>query len=184
MFFHRFSLHAHGNHVSVMDQPVQDGVGNGRISNGVVLFVRGDLAGDDGGTYAMPIFQHLQDVAALFIPPFCQSPIVYDKERVLRQAGQKLAVVCRRRGLCATPEGAAANGCQWECKSVPPLGETIPVRGSGNGSITSFLGELLGKGMTLQPVAVALDVDHLAMVQKPNKDGRCYDRNTEEFLPV
>lgn len=65
-----------------------------------------------------------------------------------------------------------------------PLGATISVRGSGDGRVTSFRGELLGKGMALQPVAVALDVDHLAMVQKAVKDGRRYDRITKELLPV
>ncbi len=65
-----------------------------------------------------------------------------------------------------------------------PLGETISVWGIGNGRVTSFRGELLGKGMALQPVAVALDVDHLAMVQKAVKDDRRDDRITEEFLPV
>ena len=65
-----------------------------------------------------------------------------------------------------------------------PLGKTISVRGSGNGRVTSFRGELLGKGMALQPVAVALDVDHLAMVQKAVKDGRRDDRITKELLEV
>jgi len=35
-----------------------------------------------------------------------------------------------------------------------------------------------------QPVAVALDVDHLAVMQQPVQDGRCDHRVSEQLLPI
>jgi len=72
----------------------------------------------------------------------------------------------------------------WEMKSVPPLGwEKESDWGRGDG-FTSFLGELFGEGVALEPVAVALDVDHFCVVQQAVEDGRGDDRVFEEFLPV
>ena len=38
--------------------------------------------------------------------------------------------------------------------------------------------------MAAKPVAVSLNIDYPAMVEKPIKDGRGNDRIAEQFLPI
>ena len=47
-----------------MNETIQDGVGNRRISDVVVPVFDGELAGNQGGADAMPIFNDLQEVAS------------------------------------------------------------------------------------------------------------------------
>lgn len=57
------ALAGEGQSVSVMDEPVENGVSQGRIANGVVPVLDRELAGDDRGAAAVPIFEDLQQVA-------------------------------------------------------------------------------------------------------------------------
>jgi len=50
--------------VSVMDQPVQDGVGKGGIPDDVVPVLEGELAGGQGGLATGAVFDDLQKIAA------------------------------------------------------------------------------------------------------------------------
>ena len=47
-----------------MNETIQDGVGNRRISDVVVPVFDGELAGNQGGAAAMTIFNDLQEVAS------------------------------------------------------------------------------------------------------------------------
>ena len=59
-----------GQPVSVMDKAVQDGIGQGRIADGLVPVFDRELAGDDHGAAAVAIFEDLQQVTPLLS---CQS---------------------------------------------------------------------------------------------------------------
>ena len=43
---------------------------------------------------------------------------------------------------------------------------------------------MLCECMAFEPIAVSLDVDHLAVVEQPVEDGRCDHGIAEELLPV
>lgn len=78
--------------MGVMNEPVQHGVGDGRIPDGIMPFVGRDLTGDESGGDAMPVFQDLQDIPPLPVGKRCQAPVIDDQESKLGQAGQQLAV--------------------------------------------------------------------------------------------
>ena len=73
-FSHGFSFHV--DLVSVVDQPVEYGVGQGGVADGGVPLVDGQLAGGDGGASAVAIFEHFEQVAAILGVGFGQSPVV------------------------------------------------------------------------------------------------------------
>ena len=50
-----------------VQQPIQEGVGDGRIADGVVPFLHRDLTGDDGRSDPVTILDHLEQVAALAV---------------------------------------------------------------------------------------------------------------------
>jgi len=60
-----FQLDAMG----VVDEPVQDGVGQGRVADDVVPAINRHLAGDDQRPGIVAIFDDLQQVALLFGDP-------------------------------------------------------------------------------------------------------------------
>lgn len=54
-----------GQPVSVMDKAVQDGIGEGRITDGFVPMLDRELAGDDRGAATVAVFEDLQQVTPL-----------------------------------------------------------------------------------------------------------------------
>ncbi len=51
--------------MGVVDEPVEDGVGEDGVADDVVPGVDGKLAGDDGGAAAVAVLEDLEQVAAL-----------------------------------------------------------------------------------------------------------------------
>lgn len=64
----------------VVDDPVEDCVGIGRMVDDLVPAVHRDLACDDGGLSAVPILQDLEEVMAGGIVERLQAPIVEDQK--------------------------------------------------------------------------------------------------------
>ena len=50
--------------MGVVDDAIEDGIGVGRIADDLVPFVDGDLAGEDGRTAAIALFEDLVEVTA------------------------------------------------------------------------------------------------------------------------
>lgn len=68
--FHRNRALAHAlsgeaQSVCIMNEPVEDSVGQGRVANDLVPVLHRELAGDDCGTTAVTIFEDLQKVSPL-----------------------------------------------------------------------------------------------------------------------
>ena len=63
-----------------MDEAVQDGVAEGRITYDVVPMFHGDLAGDDGRGATMAIIKDLQKVAPFGRIEYRQAPVIKDEE--------------------------------------------------------------------------------------------------------
>ena len=73
-FAHRWPIE--GELVCVMNQAVEDGVGEGGVAYHVVPCVDGQLAGDDGGLAAITFVDDLHQVAALRRGQLLGPPIV------------------------------------------------------------------------------------------------------------
>jgi hypothetical protein len=58
-----------------VDDPVEDGVGEGGLADQVVPAVDRDLAGDQGGAAAVAFFDDFQHVVALLGPKRLEAPI-------------------------------------------------------------------------------------------------------------
>ena len=77
-FSHAFS--SHGEPVGVVDEAVQDGVGERRVADGVAPLVDGELAGDDRRGALVAIFEDFEQVALLGFGEDRQPPVVEDQE--------------------------------------------------------------------------------------------------------
>jgi hypothetical protein len=64
----------------MMDEAVQDGIGEGGISNDIVPVLEGELAGDEGGSSFGAVFDDLQEIAALGLVQGSQAVIVDGQE--------------------------------------------------------------------------------------------------------
>ena len=73
-FPHGFALQR--NLVGVMDQAVEDCVGQRRIPQGLMPVLDRQLTGHQGGPTIMAVFDDLQQVAAVFITEGGQTPII------------------------------------------------------------------------------------------------------------
>ena len=51
--------------MSAVDQPVEDGVGYGRVADLFMPELQGELAGHQGGLESMPVFEDFQEIMAL-----------------------------------------------------------------------------------------------------------------------
>jgi hypothetical protein len=77
--------------VRVVDEPVENGVGNRRVGEHFVPVLHVDLAGDDRRTAPLPIVEDLQQIAALVRRDVSEPPVVEDQQR---RAGDGLEQPC------------------------------------------------------------------------------------------
>ena len=66
--------------VCVVDETVENGVGDGGIGDDLVPVIDRDLAGDDGRATLMAVVDDLEEIAALVAGERSQSPVVEDEE--------------------------------------------------------------------------------------------------------
>jgi hypothetical protein len=66
--------------VSVVEQPIAKGVGDGGIAEVVVPLRDGDLADDDRGAMAMAVFDDLEQIPALAVGERSEPPVVEDED--------------------------------------------------------------------------------------------------------
>ena len=66
--------------ISVVDEAVENGVGIGGIANDLMPLLDRDLAGDDGGTAAVALFQDFEQIVAGLGIERLEPPIVEDKQ--------------------------------------------------------------------------------------------------------
>lgn len=84
--------------MGVLDEPVEDGVGDGRVGDDAVPKLERQLAGDDGGAKHRPVVDHLEKVAAFSRGEGREAPIVEDDKvgpSQLRQGARVGAVPLR-----------------------------------------------------------------------------------------
>src|ERR1035438_7406955 len=66
--------------VGVVNEAVEDGVGEGRIADDVAPLIDRDLAGDEGGAPSVAVLEDLEQVDALRLGEDLQSPVVEDEQ--------------------------------------------------------------------------------------------------------
>ena len=69
-----------------MDEPIEDGVGDGRVGDHFVPVIDRQLAGHDGRAAIVPIIDDLQQIATLILGQGRERPVVEDQEL---DAGQR-----------------------------------------------------------------------------------------------
>src|SRR6516165_11974086 len=77
--------------VRIMDQPVKNAVGQGRVADLLMPALDRDLAGEDRRVQLVAIFANLQEVASLRFRQGGVGPIVDHQQVDLGQASQKAA---------------------------------------------------------------------------------------------
>jgi len=78
--------------MGVVDQPVQDGVGQGRVADLFVPEFQGQLAGHQGGLESMPVFEDFQEIMALVPTQGSKAVIIEHQQVCLGHGGQQLEV--------------------------------------------------------------------------------------------
>ena len=66
--------------VSVVDEPVEDGVSDGRIGDDIVPIFDRHLAGDDGRSALVAIVDDFEEIATLLAGERREAPIVKDEQ--------------------------------------------------------------------------------------------------------
>src|ERR1700693_4648072 len=72
--------------MSVVDDAVEDGIGDGGIGDDFMPVLDRHLAGDDGRAALIAVVDDLEQVATLLAGKRCESPVVEDEELDPRQA--------------------------------------------------------------------------------------------------
>ena len=76
-----------GEAVGVVDEAVEDGVGDGRIGNDLVPLLDRHLAGDDGRSALVAIVDDFEEIAPLLAGERSEAPIVEDEQVPAAAAG-------------------------------------------------------------------------------------------------
>ena len=66
--------------MGVVDDPVEDGVGDGWLADHVVPLRDGQLGGNQGGFSAVALFEDFQEIEALLVIEGVGAPIVEDEQ--------------------------------------------------------------------------------------------------------
>ena len=82
-FAHRLTFERDA--MSVVDEPIEDGVGDGGLADDFVPGIYGQLAGDEGGFKPMAVFHHVEQIPALGGAERFQAEVVEDDEIGVRQ---------------------------------------------------------------------------------------------------
>jgi hypothetical protein len=77
VFPHRISFEL--NPVSIVDEPIEDGVGESRIAEVIMPEIDRELAGDEGGGGSVSILDHFEQVSAFGIGRRGQAQVVQDE---------------------------------------------------------------------------------------------------------
>jgi hypothetical protein len=86
--------------VGIVDEAVEDGIGQGRVADDVMPVLDRNLAGDDGRRAAVSIVDDFEEIAALLDGHGREPPVVEDKQLDPGQAGQQTPVAAIAASEC------------------------------------------------------------------------------------
>src|SRR6202008_3018785 len=90
--------------VGVMNQPIQNTVGQRGVADLFMPSLNRDLAGEDGGPQLVAIFANFQEIAAFSVRQGSIGPIVDDQHVDLGQTTQEAAQAAIGAGQCQITE--------------------------------------------------------------------------------
>ena len=96
--------------VGVVDEAVEDGVGVGGVADEGVPVGDGELAGDEGGSSAVAIFEDFQQIVAGLGVERLEAPVVEDEQLDGAEGLEAARRSCRRRGRGPVRRTAWARG--------------------------------------------------------------------------
>jgi len=92
--------------VGVVDESVEDGVGEGGVAEDVMPVVEGELAGDERGAFAVAIVEDFEEVATLGIGEGREPEVVEQKELSPGESVEELGIGSVGSGECELGEQA------------------------------------------------------------------------------
>lgn len=66
--------------MGIVDNPVEDGVGDGRLTDHIVPLSDGQLSGDQGGFSSVALFEDFKKIEALLIVEAVGTPIIEEQQ--------------------------------------------------------------------------------------------------------
>jgi hypothetical protein len=108
---------------SVVNEAVEDGVGQGGVSDGLMPMPDGKLAGDEGGLSSDPVLQDLEKVAALRLAEGSESEVAQGQQPGFLEPVHELGI-----GAVGPGEGEVL---QEPGETEVATGETLPTGGLG-----------------------------------------------------
>ena len=112
--------------VGVVDDPVEDGIGQGGVSDGALLVLERGLACKKGRTSTGPIFKDLDQVVTLPFGKRAESVVVEDQKIGLLEPVYE-------RGIGAVT-ASESEGIEQSSEPEVATGEAMPARGLGEGT--------------------------------------------------
>ena len=109
--------------MSVVDEAVEDRVGEGGVTDGFVPVLEGELAGDQGGLPTRPVLDDLKEIAAFDFGEGDEAEVVEDEESGLLKPVQKAGP-----GAVGTGQGQLF---QQTTHAEVAGGESVPAGGLG-----------------------------------------------------
>ena len=64
-----------------MDQPIQAGIGHGGVGDNFVPLIDRELTGNEGGSLALAVIEHLQELAVEFSRNTGNAQVINDNQR-------------------------------------------------------------------------------------------------------
>ena len=114
--------------MGVVDETVEDGVGEGWVADGFVPVLDGQLAGDDFRGATLAVFENFQEVAALGDGENGETPIV-DYQHI--HAGDGLEVAFVAAVTASKSEGFEHARCAL-IEDGPPVTARLVAEGAGD----------------------------------------------------
>lgn len=144
--------------MGVVDQAVEDGIGDGGIADDLVPAVDRDLAGDDDRAGLVAVLDDLQEVAALLGVERLRPPVVEDQQVEAGQGAQRPGIAAigarqrqggeqPRRAVIADGEVLAA-GLVAEGAGEPALADAARSRFMMPISLSSYIAKMFWRGST------------------------------------
>lgn len=101
--------------MGIVDEPVEDGIGDGGVTDRVMPVFKGQLTGNDCGNTVVPLFDNFQEVASFRVRHGGEAEIIYDEDMGFGELIDDLAVaaVAPRHGhLIGEPGGAQVEAAE------------------------------------------------------------------------
>ena len=115
-----------GDAVGVVDEAIEDGVGEGGVADGFMAVLEGELAGDQGGLTAGPVLDDLEEVAPFHLGEGDEAEVVEDQKAGLLETIQETGP-----GSVGAGEGQVL---QEAAHAVVAGGEAVTAGGLGQGT--------------------------------------------------